>query len=324
MSADRPLRVVFMGTPAFALPVLSALLEVEAYDVVGVYSQPDRQSGRGKRVVFSEVKKYAIEQGLGVFQPASLRCDEKAQDELASLSPNLIVVAAYGLFLPADTLGLPRLGCLNVHPSLLPRYRGPSPVAAAILNGDAFTGVTVMLIDEGMDSGPIVVQRETPIWPEETADHLATRLFRMGSGLLVENLPQWERGEVQARPQDNTQASVTHRLNKDDGEIDWSRPAAYIARQVRAYHPWPGSFTYWRGRLLKIIQASASGSGVGAPVTPGQVELLGVGHAGGGVGIGTGEGVLEVQRLQLEGRRAVAAQEFGSGHRDFLGSTVGE
>ena len=323
MSADRPLRVVFMGTPAFALPVLSALLEVERYDVVGVYTQPDRQSGRGKRVVFPEVKKYAIEQGLGVSQPASLRGDEKAQDELASLSPDLIVVAAYGLFLPAETLGLPRLGCLNVHPSLLPRYRGPSPVAAAILNGDAVTGVTVMLIDEGMDSGPIVVQRETPIWPEETADHLTTRLFRTGSGLLVEILPQWERGEVQARPQDNTQASVTHRLNKDDGEIDWSRPAAYIARQVRAYHPWPGSFTYWRGRLLKIIQASVSGSEVDAPVMPGQVELLGVGHAGGGVGIGTGEGVLQVHRLQLEGRGAVSAQEFGSGHRDFLGSTVG-
>ena len=323
MNADRPLRVVFMGTPASALTVLSALLEVERYDVVGVYTQPDRRSGRGRPVVFSKIKSFALERGLPVFQPASLKEDEKARDEMTSLSPDLIVVAAYGLFLPAETLGLPRLGCLNVHPSLLPRYRGSSPVAAAILNGDAVTGVTVMLIDEGMDSGPIVIQHETPIWPEETADQLTTRLVRMGAGLLVEVLPQWERGEVKARPQDNTQATATRRLNKDDGEVDWSRPAADIARQVRAYHPWPGSFTYWRGRLMKIIQASASESGVNAPVTPGQVVLLGVGHAGGGMGIGTGEGVLEVRRLQLEGRGVVSAPEFASGHRDFLGSAVG-
>ena len=322
MNADRPLRAVFMGTPAFALPVLSALLDAD-YGVVGVYTQPDRRSGRGRPVVFSEIKSFALEQGLPVFQPASLKGDEKAREELASLSPDLIVVAAYGLFLPAETLGLPRLGCLNVHPSLLPRHRGPSPVAEAILNGDAVTGVTVMLIDEGMDSGPVVVQHETPIWPKETADQLTTRLFRMGAGLLVEVLPRWERGEVQARPQDNTQATITRRLNKEDGEIDWSRPAAYIDRQVRAYHPWPGSFTYWRGRLLKIIQSSASGSGVDAPVTPGQVVLLGVGHAAGAVGIGTGDGILEVRRLQLEGRGVVAAPEFASGHRDFLGSTVG-
>ena len=308
-----------MGTPAFAVPVLSALLDA-GHEVVGVYTQPDRPTGRGKRVVPTEVKKFALEQGLPVFQPASLRRDAPARQLLAALSPDLIVVAAYGLFLPADTLELPRLGCLNVHPSLLPKYRGPSPVASAILSGDAVTGVTIMQIDEGMDSGPIVAQRETPIGPDETTQDLTTRLFEIGSALLVEVLPRWERGELQARPQDHSRATVTSRLSKEDGAIDWSRSAERIAREVRAYHPWPGSSTRWMGRMLKIVEASPLSSEAEAPTSPGRVVPL----PNGGVGIGTGEGVLEVRRLQLEGRRAHSAREFVAGHRDLVGSTVGE
>lgn len=318
MNADCRLKIVFMGTPAFAIPVLSALLDA-GHEVVGVYTQPDRPTGRGKRVDPPQTKRYAEERGLSVLQPASLRRDEGVSREMASRSPDLIVVAAYGLFLPAAIIELPRLGALNVHPSLLPRYRGPSPVGSAILNGDTLTGVTIIQVDEGMDSGPIVAQREIPIAPDDTTEELTERLFRMGAALLVEALPRWERGEIEARPQDHSKATITSRLSREDGEIDWSRSAAYIARQLRAYHPWPGSFTRWRGRGLKVIEASALEGPAQPTASPGQVLSL----SDGGVGIGTGHGVLGVRRLQLEGRRAISARDFILGQRDFVGSEVG-
>jgi methionyl-tRNA formyltransferase len=318
LSSENSLRVVFMGTPAFAVPVLTALLD-EGYEVVGVYTQPDRETGRGRRVMPTPVKQAALELGLAVYQPASLRRSEEARQELASLAPDLIVVAAYGLFLPVESFDLPRLGTLNVHPSLLPRYRGSSPVSSAILNGDAVTGVTLIRLDEGMDSGPIVAQRETPIAPSETARQLTSRLFQMGADLLVEVLPQWECGELQARPQDDAQATFTSRLSREDGEIDWDKPADYIARQVRAYHPWPGTYTYWRGRMLKVIEAAVSDTQDIRDVSPGQVVPL-----ADGVGVVTGEDVLALRQVQIEGRRAVSASEFLQGHRDFPGSKLGK
>ena len=255
MNESHGLRVVFMGTPDYAIPVLSVLLD-ESYDVVGVYTRPDRPAGRSTRAVPSEIKRFALDRELPVFQPDSLRRDENARREMASLSPDVVVVAAYGLFLPSEILGLPPLACLNVHPSLLPLYRGPSPVSAAILGGDEIAGVTIIKLDEGMDSGPILAQRETPVGPLETTESLTTRLFDLGSELLTEVLPGWKRGEIRPRPQDDTQATVTGLLTRGDGEIDWSRPAVNIDRQVRAYLPWPGSFTRWSGRLLKIIEAA--------------------------------------------------------------------
>ena len=266
-----------------------------------------------------EIKRFALERGLPVFQPGSLRTDEEARRQLNCLAPDVIVVAAYGLFLPAETLDLPRMGCLNVHPSLLPRYRGPAPVVSAILNGEERTGVTIMRLDEEMDSGPILAQRETPIGPIETAGDLTTRLFELGAELLVEVLPAWERGEIEARPQDHDLATVTGRVSKKDGEIDWRRPAAQIARQVRAYLPWPGAFTHWRGKLLKIIEALPTEESSGPLGTPGWVE-----STPGGFRIVTGEGALVVRKVQLEGRRPAGALEFASGYRDFVGSTVGE
>ena len=317
MNASLGLKVVFMGTPAFAVPMLSTLVD-RGYDVIGVFTQPDRQAGRGKQVAAPAVKQTALERGLRVFQPTSLRRDKEARQQLVSLSPDVIVVAAYGLFLPSDTLNLPRLGCLNVHPSLLPRYRGPSPVVSAILNGDAITGVTIMKLDEGMDSGPIVIQRQTPIGADETTGELTARLFQMGAELLVEVLPGWELGEVQAQPQDESEATVTSRLTKESGEIEWSRPAAYIARHVRAYRPWPGSFTHWRGKSLKVIEASAVESEAEPSTSPGRVTSL-----PDGVGVVTGSGVLELRTVQLEGRRAISGRDFVRGYRDFLGSEMG-
>ena len=318
MTAPERLRIIFMGTPAFAVPVLSALADA-GHEVVGVYTQPDRRTGRGKRVTPSPVKAFAAEQGLPVFQPASLRRDEGARQELSSLSPDIIVVAAYGLYLPTETLEAPRLGCLNVHPSLLPKYRGASPVSSAILSGDDVTGVTLIELVEEMDAGPIVAQRKTAIAPTETTENLTPRLFEMGATLLTEVLPQWTRGEILAQPQEHTEATLTSRLSKDDGEIDWNDSAVHIARQVRAYNSWPGTSTRWQGKVLKIIESSVKEVLDDHTALPGQVVAL----DGGFIGIGTGEGTLAVSRLQLEGRRAVDAAEFLRGYSDFAGSQVG-
>ena len=317
MEAKNQLKTVFMGTPELALPVLSALLDA-GQEVLGIYTRPDKPAARGRRLSASPVKRFAQEKGLPVFQPPSLR-PTRVQEELAALSPDVVVVAAYGLFLPAKTLGLPPLGCLNVHPSLLPRHRGPSPVSTAILEGDAVTGVTIIKLDEGMDTGPIVGSRETAIGPRENALELTGRLFEMGAELLVRILPRWASGEKKARPQDDSQATLTNRLAKEDGEIDWGLDAKRIARQVLAYHPWPGTYTRWKGKLLKITEATSAGPEVAAAPSPGRVMSL----PGGGLGIVTGGGILEVHGLQLEGRVAVGAREFLQGYPDFVGAEVG-
>ena len=304
-----------MGTPEFAVPVLAALVD-SGYDVAGAYTRPDKPAGRGRRVAPPPVKLYADHNGMPVFQPSSLK-PARVNEELASLSPEVIVVAAYGRFLPRSVLELPPLGCLNVHPSLLPKHRGPSPVASAVLNGDPVTGVTIMKIDEGTDSGPIIARQETAVGPREDAEELTKRLFQMGAGLLVEVLPAWGRGEIRAEPQDESQATTTRLLSREDGRIDWQVGAAHIARQVLAYAPWPGSFTYWGGKLLKVLEADA----VDSPCPlPGQVTSL----PDGGLGIGAGEGVLVVHRLQLAGKRAMDAREFVQGHGGFVGSFLGE
>ena len=306
-----------MGTPGFAVPILTALLEA-GHEVAGVYTQPDRPAGRRGRPAPSPVKEAAEERGLPIFQPPSLK-REAAQDELAGLEPDVIVVAAYGLFLPKATLDLPPLGCLNVHPSLLPRYRGPSPVAAAILSGDADTGVTVIRLDEGMDTGPIIAQRETAIGADEDGASLTARLFGMGAELMMDTLPEWAAGRIAAVPQDDTAATTTNLLKREDGEIDWSQDAARIARQVRAYQPWPGAFTRWRGKLLKVVEAAGAANDA-SDAPPGQVISL----PDGGLGIATGRGALGVRRLQLEGSRASDAAEFLRGHADIVGAVLGE
>ena len=306
-----------MGTPGFAAPVLSGLLDA-GHEVAGVYTQPDRRAGRGRRLLAPETKSFAAERGLPVLQPPSLR-GEEAQRVLAALSPELIVVAAYGLLLPPAVLDIPPLHCLNIHPSLLPRHRGPSPVAAAIMEGDEETGVTVMRLDEGMDTGPIVAQRRTGIGAEETGEALTARLFQMGADLLVDTLPAWARGEIEARPQDEALATVTPRLSREDGEIDWSLSAERTARQVRAYHPWPGAYTTWEGRSLKVIEATAAAGEAGGVEEPGRVVSLGRGR----MGVATGEGVLELRQVQLEGRSAVDAAGFLAGHPGAVGSVLG-
>ena len=306
-----------MGTPAFAIPVLGGLLDA-GHEVVGVYTQPDKPAGRGRRPTAPPVKAYALEHGLPVFQPVSLKSRD-VQDHLASLAPDVVVVAAYGRFLPATVLDVPPLGCLNVHPSLLPSYRGPSPVPSAMLNGDAVTGVSIIRLDEGMDSGPIVAQTEAPIDPHERADELTARLFQLGASLIVEVLPRWARGQIQAQPQHDSRATVTKLLSREDGEIDWRLGAGLIARQVLAYHPWPGTFTWWSGKMLKVVEASADVHEAEAPSPPGLVVSL----TDGGLGVATGEGVLTVEQVQLQGRQVVSARDFALGHPKVVGSALG-
>ena len=315
------MRTVFMGTPGDAIPVLEALLALK-YGVVGAFTPPDKPSGRGGVPEQPPVKGFALEHGIEVFQPASLRRAE-VQRELASLSPDLIVVAAYGKILPAEVLNIPARGCVNVHPSLLPRYRGPSPVATAILEGASHTGTTIMLMDEGMDTGPILCSRSVPMHPgAETTENLTPLLFQLGADLLKEVLPPWLEGEVAPTHQDHTQATFTRKLEKKDGEARWELPAEEVERRLRAFTPWPGLFTYWKGKTLKILEAALSRSSVGvcSGQEPGLVVPLD--EPGTAAGVVTGRGVLGLKTLQMEGRRPISSEEFLRGYRDFPGSRL--
>ncbi len=304
------MRVVFMGSPGFAVPSLQYLVSA-GYEIAAVYTQPDRAGGRGRGLTISPVKQAAAALGLTVVQPQSLKAPE-AVEKLAGYKPDVIVVAAFGQLLPKVVLELPSLGCLNVHPSLLPRFRGASPVAAAILAGDVFTGVSIMLLDEGMDSGPLLARAQVAIADSDTTASLGEKLSLVGAGLLGEALVGWIRGELKPQPQDEAKASYCQPINKDEGEIDWKLSAIEIWRQVRAFYPWPGSYTQWRGKTLKIIEA--------VPLSPqtsakaGEVVAL-----DSGFGIGTGDGALNILRVQLEGKQALAAADFLRGQRDFIG-----
>ena len=311
------MKVVFMGTPAFAIPLLEELL-ASGYDMVGVYTQPDRPAGRGRNLEPPPVKAYALERGLNVLQPATLRTPE-AHSQLADLAPDLIAIAAYGRILPVEVVGMAPAGCVNVHPSLLPRHRGPSPVAFTILEGDETAGVSVMLLDEGMDSGPVIAQQKELVSPEDTTETLTNRLFRRGAKLLVESLPGFLRGDLALQPQDDTQATYAPMLTKENGEIRWELTAETLWRQVRAYYPWPGSYTRWEGKLLKALEAvPLPHVGGGAP---GMALPLGK-NAPAPVGVTTGDGILGLKRVQLEGRRAVDTADFLKGHEGFVGSTL--
>jgi len=307
-------RLVFMGTPEFAVPVLEAL--VGQYQVVAVVTQPDRTAGRGRGVKSSPVKKTAWAHDLLVLQPPSLRRPEAAV-ELRELAPDVIVVAAFGQILPPEVLAIPAQGCLNVHASLLPRYRGAAPIAAAILAGEEQTGVTLMLMDEGMDTGPILAQVKCKIEPHDTTGSLSVKLAHLGADLLVETLPRWLDGRIVPQPQDDSRATYCQTTTKKDGLIDWSLPATALWLRVRAYHPWPGTYTYWRGKLLKILRARP------AKIRPSGEEPGRVISLDDGVAVVTGTGALLLEEIQLAGKKALTAQEFIRGQRDFIGSVLG-
>jgi len=310
------LRIVFMGSPEFAVPSLEHLI-LERYQVVAVYTQPDRPAGRGRSLGATPVKRVAAARGLPVVQSVSLKKTE-AVAQLADFRPDVIVVAALGQMLPPPVLSLPRYGCVNIHPSLLPRFRGASPIASAILAGDDFTGVSLMLLDEGMDTGPILGRAQIAISSQDTTGSLTAKLSLMAAQLLGEILPRWLGGEIEPQPQNDAEATCSALISKDEGEIDWHLPSVEIWRRVRAFQPWPGCYTSWQGKQLKIIEA-VSLSGEGAA---GVGQVVAVEGVEAGFGVGAGEGVLGALTVQLEGKRAMSAAEFLRGQRQFVGAVL--
>ena len=318
--------IVFLGTPAFAVPSLRRLA-AEGFEIAAVYTQPDRPAGRGRHPAAPPLKTAALALGLRVRQPESLR-DPAVLAELAALRPEAGVGVAYGQILRQEVLDIPARGVVNVHPSLLPRHRGASPVPAAILAGDAETGVTIILMDAGMDSGPVLAQRRVPIQDSDTTGSLMAALAEVAAGLLAETLGGWLRGEIQPQPQDDSQATKAPLLKKEHGAIDWSLPVAEIWRRVRAYNPWPGAYTTVEGALLHIWEAWPLADGGAAPgtvvtLTPEQRARLPEGTDPGTFGVTTGDGILAVLIAQREGRKALSAGEFLRGMRDFVGVRLG-
>lgn len=319
------IRIVFMGTPDFATPVLDRLVsatQAHPWEIVGVVTQPDRPAGRGKRMAVSPVKAAALKHGLPLLQPLRLRRNAEALQTLREWAPDLIVVAAFGQILRADVLSLPTFGCINLHASLLPAYRGASPISAALLNGDAKTGSSIMLMDSGMDTGAVLAQEELAILPGETGEALSQRLAQAGAQLLIKTLPAWLTGEIAPIEQAELAGEPTActLIHKEDGQIDWTQPALHIERMIRAYTPWPGAYTEWRGAPFKIVQAQVIDAPLPPHHQPGQVVQLEQ-----GIAIITGEGWLQPTQVQPAGKRAMELTSFLNGAgRDFIGSVLGD
>lgn len=311
--------IVFMGTPDFAVPALQKL--IAHHTVIGVITQPDRPAGRGKQVQMSPVKQVALAAGISVFQPEKLRRPE-AIEKLRQWDADLYVVAAFGQILPQSVLDIPAQGCINIHASLLPRWRGAAPIQAAIRAGDAESGITIMKMDAGLDTGPMLSKRAITLAPDETGQSLHDKLCVIGGELLIETLPSYLRGDIMPQPQDDALATFAPRIEKDEGRIDWSQPAEQIERLVRAFTPWPGTFTTWDGKLLKILAGQIDGDGPrhGASTSslPGQV----IRHDN-RIGIATGDGIFYPLRVQLEGKSAVAIDDFTRGYSSFAGAVLG-
>jgi methionyl-tRNA formyltransferase len=301
------LRVVFLGSGRFAIPSLEALLG-SLNQVVAVVTQPDKEQGRGRAVAAPPLKPVAVARGLQVLQPRRIRAPE-AVSALRELGADLHVVVAYGQILPKDLLELPPRGTLNVHASLLPRYRGAAPVQWAIVEGEAETGVTTMLLDEGLDTGPTLLARRTPIGAEETAAQLEGRLARLGAELLIETLSAWSAGSLRPTPQDNARATHARLLKKEDGRVDWGEPAAALERKVRGFQPWPGMTASLAGRGLRILCARVEPGAGDAPGT-----VMAVGPAGVVVACGA-RSRLRLIEVQPDSRRAMPAAAFAAGAR---------
>ena len=309
------MRIVFFGSPAEAAESLESLIAA-GHDIAAVYSQPDRKSGRGRNKTPTPVKSLAAQNNLSVFTPKGLRNNVEERERLTGLQADVFVVVAYGRILPTEILQVPPMGVVNIHPSLLPKYRGPSPVVTAILEGEDTAGVTIMLLDEGMDTGPILAQSvPVRLSGTEKGSALQSALFKEGASMLPNVLKGLQDGSLSPEPQDDSKASVTKLLERLDGEIDWSSSAERIDRMIRAYDPWPGTFTSWNGKSIKVHDAQISYG----PAPDAGVVVAGDDY----LIVGTGLGLIELKRVQLEGRQAVAAADFLRGQPDFDGATLG-
>lgn len=306
-------RIVFMGTPEFAVPILQTL--AESHNVVAVYTRTDKPMGRGKQIALSPVKEFALAHNLPLEQPRTLR-NGAEQHLLQSYQPDVIVVAAYGLILPKAILDTPPHGCMNVHPSLLPRWRGASPITYAILHGETETGVTLMQMDEGLDTGAILKQRKVPLAQNETTGSLTEKLAQLAAEVVCAALPDFLAGKLTPQPQNNALATMTALVAKEDGLMNWSKSAVFLERAVRAYQPWPTAYTHYRGEQFKILRSTVLD--YNTPEVPGTVLQIGK-----DIGIATGKGVLLLHEVQLAGKRAMGAGEFARGQRELVGSRLG-
>jgi methionyl-tRNA formyltransferase len=302
------LRIAFAGTPQFAVPALRVLL-ASRHQVVGVLTQPDRPAGRGQQLRAPPIKLLAAEHRLPVAQPATLRTPE-GRAELASWAPDLLVVVAYGLILPPPVLALPRLGCVNIHGSLLPRWRGAAPIQRAILAGDAETGVTIMQLDAGLDTGPMLLERRRPIHSHDTAGDLHDALSELGAAALAEAIDGLAAGSLAARPQPATGATYAAKIEKPEARLDWKASVVEIDRRVRAFNPWPMAETSFAGESLRVLRARIADQ-PGVDAAPG--TLLGI--AEDGLRVACGEGVLAVRELQRAGKRPISARDFANAVR---------
>lgn len=312
-----------MGTPEFAVPSLARLLG-DGHEVAAVFTQPDKPAGRGKNLQAPPVKSFALERGLAVHQPAKIKANEEVRAIFNTIAPDACVVAAYGKILPEWMLAIPRLGCINVHASLLPKYRGAAPINWAIANGECETGVTIMQMDSGLDTGDMLLSRALEIGSEETAPELSARLAQLGAELLSEALPRLERGEIEPTPQDDREATHAPILKREDGLIDWRMSAREIAARVRAFQPWPGTYTFFRGGRLTIWRAgetAADQSGRTLQDDPAPATILAVDKSG--IVIACAESTaLRVEELQIEGKRKLGAREFINGMRLSVGDSI--
>lgn len=303
------IKTIFMGTPEFALPGLKALLESPDFEIIGVYTQPDKPAGRKQRLTPPPIKTLAIQNNIPVFQPEKIKTEI---DNIKSLNPDLIVVIAYGKIIPQAILDIPQYGCINVHASLLPKYRGASCLAAPILNGDKESGITIMEMDAGMDTGKIIKQVSTLLSPQETLATLHDRLAKLGAEILTDTLKRYIQGEIKAEVQDENQASYVQLIKKEDGHLQPRLSAAELERKVRAYNPWPGAFLVLdNGEKLKILEAKAEKSENNSNI--GEIYLN-----NGRLALNCGQDILFILKLQRENRNAMSASDFLKGNQDIL------
>ena len=318
-----PLNLVFCGTPRFAVPTLDKLLAA-GHSVPLVVTQPDRPRGRGMDVAVSPMKDAAIRLGIALLQPATIKNNAEFRDQLAAIAPDAVIVVGYGRIIPQWMIDLPQLGNLNLHASLLPKYRGAAPIQWAIANGESITGVTTMRIDAGLDTGDILMQREIPIAPEDTAETLGPKLASIGADLMVETLRGLDTGQVRPTPQDHSQATLAPILKKEDGRMDFTRSADDLFNRLRGFQPWPGAFTTFKGKTLQVHHAQPLQHAV--KLTPGEIAVEGTRLF---VGCGKNKAqdadtALELIEIQLEGKRRMTAQEFINGYRPKSGDHLGQ
>ncbi len=317
------IKVVFMGTPDFSVPILDAI--ISNYKLLAVVTQPDKKVGRKQIVTPPPIKKFAIGKGYEVLQPAAIKGNAEFIRRVKELNPDMIVVVAYGFILPQELIDIPKYGVINVHASLLPKYRGASPIQSAILNGDKETGVSIMLIDDKMDHGALLSQSTITITNNDNFESLHDKLAKLGADLLLDTVPKYYSGQIKPIAQDESKATYCQLIKKEDGRIDWNKPAQEIERQVRAFMPWPGTWTEWNGKKLKIsavmVLARRSSSEGGSLFEP-SAEIGEVVKIDDLLVVKCGQGALEIKELQLEGKRPMSSKEFLNGYKDIVSAVL--